>query len=277
MDTIEELLFQLDNKVSENKIKTNKIDKYIYIYALEPDELKELVSINWNDGIILEGLIKAFSSNSKYKKDKIALLAYVSDNTDIKNDEAKILSCASVIKCIDDFRGDIKCLTEIVEKIVNSKTDEGARTAKYIVKEFIDFLNEEDYSEETMRNLRIRLSEIVGFVTRAEEEYKIKAIKEVVDVYPKEKVGTTCGLVYGIAQTKNKAQSDAIVDIVNSKDMESKGLVLKASLYASKLEEDDLVRMNQFIYSANNMSELQANDEMDDIINRGKSVQRKLK
>ena len=60
MDTIEELLFQLDNKVSENKIKTNKIDKYIYIYALEPDELKELVSINWNDGIILEGLIKAF-------------------------------------------------------------------------------------------------------------------------------------------------------------------------------------------------------------------------
>ena len=123
MDTIEELLFQLDNKVSENKIKTNKIDKYIYIYALEPDELKELVSINWNDGIILEGLIKAFSSNSKYKKDKIALLAYVSDNTDIKNDEAKISSCASVIKCIDDFRGDIKCLTEIVEKIVNSKTD----------------------------------------------------------------------------------------------------------------------------------------------------------
>lgn len=277
MDTIEELLFQLDNKVSENKIKTNKIDKYIYIYALEPDELKELVSINWNDGIILEGLIKAFSSNSKYKKDKIALLAYVSDNTDIKNDEAKISSCASVIKCIDDFRGDIKCLTEIVEKIVNSKTDEGARTAKYIVKEFIDFLNEEDYSEETMRNLRIRLSEIVGFVTRAEEEYKIKAIKEVVDVYPKEKVGTTCGLVYGIAQTENKAQSDAIVDIVNSKDMESKGLVLKASLYASKLEEDDLVRMNQFIYSANNMSELQANDEMDDIINRGKSVQRKIK
>lgn len=277
MSTIEDLLFQLDNKVSENKIKTNKIDKYIYIYALEPDELKELVSINWNDGIILEGLIKAFSSNSKYKKDKIALLAYVSDNTDIKNDEAKISSCASVIKCIDDFRGDIKCLTEIVEKIVNSKTDEGARTAKYIVKEFIDFLNEEDYSEETMRNLRIRLSEIVGFVTRAEEEYKIKAIKEVVDVYPKEKVGTTCGLVYGIAQTENKAQSDAIVDIVNSKDMESKGLVLKASLYASKLEEDDLVRMNQFIYSANNMSELQANDEMDDIINRGKSVQRKIK
>ena len=277
MSTIEDLLFQLDNKVSENKIKTNKIDKYIYIYALEPDELKELVSIDWNDGIILEGLIKAFSSNSKYKKDKIALLAYVSDNTDIKNDEAKISSCASVIKCIDDFRGDIKCLTEIVEKIVNSKTDEGARTAKYIVKEFIDFLNEEDYSEETMRNLRIRLSEIVGFVTRAEEEYKIKAIKEVVDVYPKEKVGTTCGLVYGIAQTENKAQSDAIVDIVNSKDMESKGLVLKASLYASKLEEDDLVRMNQFIYSANNMSELQANDEMDDIINRGKSVQRKIK
>lgn len=279
MVLIEELLFDLEDRLNENNIKSKDIDKFLYIYGLDVKELKELLAINWNDGIILENLIKTFSSDNKYKKDKIELLTLVSDNTDIENDKEKILACTSIINGIGDFKGDIKSLREIVNKVLFSKTEEGAILSKKIVRDILEFINEEGYSEKDLPALRVRLSEIIGFVTREEEIYKIEAADKVIESYPKDKLGVLCGIVATIMSAENNNQTSAIIDVSDNKEVREKGLTFKMCLTASKLNEESLLELYQVLDFSSEMSDQELNDEIEYIIKKDrnmKSKQRKI-
>ncbi|MGM9878765.1 MAG: hypothetical protein ACI31R_01930 [Bacilli bacterium] len=278
MVLIEELLFDLEDRLNKNKINSKDIDKFLYVYGLEEKELKSLLDINWNDKIILENLIKTFSSNNEYKKDKIELLTLVSDNTDIKKDKEKILACTSIINNIEFFQDDKQRLTEIVNKLINSKTEEGAIVSKKLARDILEFINEEDYDEQTMYGLRIRLAEIIGFITRTEEKDKIVIADKVAETYPKDKLGTLCGIVCSIMKAENKNQTSTIVDIANNKEINKKGLALKASLIATKLSDEKLLELYQVLDCSGEMTESELNDELEYIINKQKqtSKQRKI-
>lgn len=275
MVLIEELLFDLEDRLNENNIKSKDIDKFFYVYGLDVKELKKLLAINWNDGIILENLIKTFSSDNKYKDDKIDLLTLVSDATDIENDREKILACTSIINGIEDFKGDIKSLTEIVNKVVNSKTKEGAILSKKIVRNILGFINEEGYSEKDLFALRVRLSEIVGFVTREEETYKIEATDKIIESYPKNNLGVLCGIVYSIMRSENNNQTSAIIDVANNRKAREKGLTLKMCLTASKLNKESLLELYQILDFSSEMSNQELNDEIEYIINKDRNIKSK--
>lgn len=275
MVLIEELLFDLEDRLNENNIKSKDIDKFFYVYGLDVKELKKLFAINWNDGIILENLIKTFSSDNKYKDDKIDLLTLVSDATDIENDREKILACTSIINGIEDFKGDIKSLTEIVNKVMNSKTKEGAILSKKIVRNILGFINEEGYSEKDLFALRVRLSEIVGFVTREEETYKIEATDKIIESYPKNNLGVLCGIVYSIMSSENNNQTSAIIDVANNKKAREEGLTLKMCLTASKLNKESLLELYQILDFSSEMSNQELNDEIEYIINKDRNIKSK--
>lgn len=254
MVVIEELLFELEKRLEENGIKKKDIDKYMYVYILELEELKRLLSIDWNDRIILENLIKSFSCDSENEDERIECLKYVSDNTDIRVDEAKILACTDIIKKINLFKGDKDCLFEIINKIMNAKTEEGMKVASYVTKDILEYLNEEDYAEETLRRLRIRLSEIVGFITRFDEVYKVNAAKEIVDIYPKEKLGNLCMLLALMDSAKDEKHVHAIIDVSRKKGMRSANLDLVASLKSLKMNDEKLEELYQILSYADQVS-----------------------
>ena len=73
MVLIEEILFNLKERLNNNNINLKDIDNYMDVYSLDVEDLERLLDINWNDKIILKNLIKVFSSNDEYKQDKIEL------------------------------------------------------------------------------------------------------------------------------------------------------------------------------------------------------------
>lgn len=217
---IADLLEKLNVRLKENDINKKDVDKFVYIYLFNAEDLEKLLSLEWNDAIILSGLIKAISSTSKNSEKRISLLEDISNSTDIKYDRKKIRAATKVVNGIDAFREDTDMASLITGMIVNSKTDEGALIAANVTRDILDHYQEKlHYKEAQEGDITIRLASIVGFITRAEDVYKIEAFNDIVNRYDKNKLGVMCGLVALANMATNEEEARMVADIASNKDI----------------------------------------------------------
>lgn len=248
MSNYEELLTKLDERLKKNKIKKREVIAYYYIYAMKPEELEKLLSLDWDNKIILGYLIKSFSSDEKYQDEKIELLEKLSRDTDIKYDKPKIEAAGMLINNISLFRKDTYILELIIGMIKRSKTNLGATESARITRELLEYLNENLEGEPLReKDITVRLAEIVGFITRMEDEYKVRAASSVVYYYPNEKIGTMCGLIALLNNAENEKQASMIVDIAADKDIYKAGLELEAANKAVKSDDESLEEIAEIL------------------------------
>ena len=230
MPEIADLLTQLDKRLKENNIRKKDIDKYMYIYLFDEEDLERLLSLEWDNPIVLSSLIKAISSTSKNKEKKIALLEEIIDKTDIRYDREKVLAATKVVNGIDMFREDTDMASLITGMILNSKTDEGARAAASVTRDVLEYYEEKLHDKEHKEgDITIRLASIVGFITRAEDVYKVNAFYDITRRYSKDKLGVMCGLVSIANMATNKEDANMVVDIDSNKDIISSKYELEAA------------------------------------------------
>ena len=248
MSNYEELLTKLDERLRKNKIKKREVMAYYYIYAMKPEELEKLLSLDWDNKIILGYLIKSFSSDEKYQDEKIELLEKLSRDTDIKYDKPKIEAAGMLINNISLFRKDTYILELIIGMIKRSKTNLGATESARITRELLEYLNENLEGEPLReKDITVRLAEIVGFITRMEDEYKVRAASSIAYYYPNEKIGTMCGLIALLNNAENEKQASMIVDIAASKDIYKAGLELEAANKAVKSDYESLEEIAEIL------------------------------
>ncbi len=248
MSNYEELLTKLDERLRKNKIKKREVMAYYYIYAMKPEELEKLLSLDWDNKIILGYLIKSFSSDEKYQDEKIELLEKLSRDTDIKYDKPKIEAAGMLINNISLFRKDTYILELIIGMIKRSKTNLGATESARITRELLEYLNENLEGEPLReKDITVRLAEIVGFITRMEDEYKVRAASSIAYYYPNEKIGTMCGLIALLNNAENEKQASMIVDIAASKDIYKAGLELEAANKAVKSDDESLEEIAEIL------------------------------
>ena len=248
MSNYEELLTKLDERLRKNKIKKREVMAYYYIYAMKPEELEKLLSLDWDNKIILGYLIKSFSSDEKYQDEKIELLEKLSRDTDIKYDKPKIEAAGMLINNISLFRKDTYILELIIGMIKRSKTNLGATESARITRELLEYLNENLEGEPLReKDITVRLAEIVGFITRMEDEYKVRAASSIAYYYPNEKIGTMCGLIALLNNAENEKQASMIVDIAASKDIYKAGLELEAANKAVKSDDESLEEVAEIL------------------------------
>lgn len=248
MKSYEDLLLELDRRLKDCNIKKRQVMGYYYIYALKPEELERLLSLNWNDGIVLGYLIKSFSAEAKDRDKRIELLEDLSSKTDIKYDKEKISSAGMLINNISLFRKDTYILELIVGMIIRSKTNEGATQSARITMELLEYLNDNLEGEPIReKDITVRLAEIVGFLTRTNDVYKVNAASDVEYFYPKEKIGSMCGLISLVNLTENEKQAQMIVDIASNRDIYKAGLELEAANKAAKSDDDSLEEISEIL------------------------------
>lgn len=248
MSNYEELLTKLDERLKKNKIKKREVMAYYYIYAMKPEELEKLLSLDWDNKIILGYLIKSFSSDEKYQDEKIELLEKLSRDTDIKYDKPKIEAAGMLINNISLFRKDTYILELIIGMIKRSKTNLGATESARITRELLEYLNENLEGEPLReKDITVRLAEIVGFITRMEDEYKVRAASSIAYYYPNEKIGTMCGLIALLNNAENEKQASMIIDIAANKDIYKAGLELEAANKAVKSDDESLEEIAEIL------------------------------
>lgn len=248
MSNYEELLTRLDERLKKNKIKKREVMAYYYIYAMKPEELEKLLSLDWDNKIILGYLIKSFSSDEKYQDEKIELLEKLSRDTDIKYDKPKIEAAGMLINNISLFRKDTYILELIIGMIERSKTNLGATESARITRELLEYLNENLEGEPLReKDITVRLAEIVGFITRMEDEYKVRAASSIAYYYPNEKIGTMCGLIALLNNAENEKQASMIIDIAANKDIYKAGLELEAANKAVKSDDESLEEIAEIL------------------------------
>lgn len=248
MSNYEELLTRLDERLKKNKIKKREVMAYYYIYAMKPEELEKLLSLDWDNKIILGYLIKSFSSDEKYQDEKIELLEKLSRDTDIKYDKPKIEAAGMLINNISLFRKDTYILKLIIGMIERSKTNLGATESARITRELLEYLNENLEGEPLReKDITVRLAEIVGFITRMEDEYKVRAASSIAYYYPNEKIGTMCGLIALLNNAENEKQASMIIDIAANKDIYKAGLELEAANKAVKSDDESLEEIAEIL------------------------------
>lgn len=248
MSNYEELLTKLDERLRKNKIKKREVMAYYYIYAMKPEELEKLLSLDWDNKIILGYLIKSFSSDEKYQDEKIELLEKLSRDTDIKYDKPKIEAAGMLINNISLFRKDTYILELIIGMIKRSKTNLGATESARITRELLEYLNENLEGEPLReKDITVRLAEIVGFITRMEDEYKVRAASSIAYYYPNEKIGTMCGLIALLNNAENEKQASMIVDIAANRDIYKAGLELEAANKAVKSDDESLEEIAEIL------------------------------
>ena len=226
MVRIEELYGEIENRLKENGISKHNIDKYMYLYGLEIDDLEKILAIDWNDEIIFEHLIKTYASTSKNRDDKAKLLEYISDNTDINKDRQKIISSSNIVNEMDEFKDDYDNIFLIIRMVLASKTNDGAAGALTVTKKVLDYLREEENTNEMNKLLRCRLVEIIGFMTRTEDSYKASAITDMIESKSDLNLGVLCGLSSIISRATDEKQVSTIIDISNNKGVKDKSLEL---------------------------------------------------
>ena len=248
MSNYEELLTKLDERLRKNKIKKREVMAYYYIYAMKPEELEKLLSLDWDNKIILGYLIKSFSSDEKYQDKKIELLEKLSRDTDIKYDKPKIEAAGMLINNISLFRKDTYILELIIGMIKKLKTNLGATESARITRELLEYLNENLEGEPLReKDITVRLAEIVGFITRMEDEYKVRAASSIAYYYPNEKIGTMCGLIALLNNAENEKQASMIVDIAADKDIYKACLELEAANKAVKSDDESLEEIAEIL------------------------------
>lgn len=277
---IERLLFDIEEKLKNEGLDKKKVNNYSDIYSLDIEDLQKLVEMEWTNENVLSSMIKTFGIEDKQlKNDKLKLLKWVNSNLD-KEETLKINSCLKVINHLEEFKNDYSCAEGMVIKFAHSKTDEGVKLACATSLSLLENLNEEDYSEELMNIARTRISEIIGFITRTEEEFKINDMKNLIEVGPTDKLGVLCALIITIVSSKNEKQTSAIVDIVKNKDIYNNDLTLMAASFASHSSDEDLNKIYQLLGYTKNLENLELNNELEEIISDSieqsiKPVQRK--
>lgn len=248
MSNYEELLTKLDERLKKNKIKKREVMAYYYIYAMKPEELEKLLSLDWDNKIILGYLIKSFSSDEKYQDKKIELLEDLSKDTDIKYDKPKIEAAGMLINNISLFRKDTYILELIVGMIKRSKTNLGATESARITRELLEYLNENLEGEPLKeKDITVRLAEIVGFITRMEDEYKVREASNIAYYYPNEKIGTMCGLIAVLNNAENEKQASMVVDIAANRNIYKAGLELEAANKAVKSDDESLEEIAEIL------------------------------
>ena len=244
MSNYEELLTKLDERLKKNKIKKREVMAYYYIYAMKPEEL----SLDWDNKIILGYLIKSFSSDEKYQDKKIELLEKLSKDTDIKYDKPKIEAAGMLINNISLFRKDTYILELIVGMIKISKTNLGATESARITRELLEYLNENLEGEPLKeKDITVRLAEIVGFITRMEDEYKVRAASSIAYYYPNEKIGTMCGLIAVLNNAENEKQASMVIDIAADRNIYKAGLELETANKAVKSDDESLEEIAEIL------------------------------
>lgn len=268
---IEMLLFDIEEKIKKEGLDKNKIKNYKDIYSLPIEDLKKISKLDWNSENVLSSIIKSLSTeDEKLKNDKMQLLEYVTLNID-KKETVKINSCLKIINHLEELKNDYRCAEGIVIKISHSKTEKGAKLAAATSLSLLEILNEEEYSEEFMNMGRTRISEIVGFITRTEEEHKINDIENLIKVGPNDKLGVLCALIITIVVSENEKQSSAVVDIVKNKDINN-NLTLLISSFISKSSDEDIEKIYELLGYTKYLSEEELNNEFEEIINNSEKL-----
>lgn len=261
MSSYENLLVQLEDRLKEKNIKKGEVSKYLLLYGFEPSDLERLLSVNWDNAIILNHLITTISFDNEYRDKKVELLEHISDNTDIKYDKDKIKSLTSLVKNIDLFSSDLDMLDIIVNMVLKAKTELGAVSSVEVTNKLLEYFSEDD--QKVDRGTLLRMVEIVGFMTREEEIYKVEAAKEITKNYSKNKIGSMCGLVAIMDVAKNKDQAQMVVDISKNKGICNHGLELEAAIKAVKTDINGLEELSEVLSYSN----LVAEDDLRDDIN----------
>ncbi len=261
MSSYENLLVQLEDRIKEKNIKKGEVSKYLLLYGFEPSDLERLLSVNWDNAIILNHLITAISFDNEYRDKKVELLERISDNTDIKHDKDKIKSLTSLVKNIDLFSSDLDMLDIIVNMVLKAKTELGAVSSVEVTNKLLEYLSEDD--QKVDKGTLLRMVEIVGFMTREEEIYKVEAAKEITENYSKNKIGSMCGLVAIMDVANNKDQAQMVVDISKNKGICNHGLELEAAIKAVKTDINGLEELSEVLSYSN----LVAEDDLRDDIN----------
>lgn len=271
MSCYEDLLLQLENKLKDNNIKKKDVKDYIYLYGLNQEDLKKLLSTSFDNEIILSKLIKVLSIDNKYQDKEVQLLEKVSLDTDIKYDREKIVSLTSIINQISLFGDNVDLLETILDMGLRSKTKEASIEISKVVKDIMEYLSE-DESIEIDRGLIIRLVEIIGFMTRTNDVYKVKASSDIVNNYPKDKIGSMCGLIAIMNKSSNKFQAEMIVDIAKNKGIRNHGLELDVAEVASKANISSLEEVSEILSYSDIVTEDDLKDDINDVKKRVEKV-----
>lgn len=227
-------------------IKAKNIKDFSIIYMLEVNDLDKLLSINWDNQLILESLIKTLFTTSKIKNKKLDYLKYVSGNTNIEDDEEKIKACIYTINRVDLFDYDYEKINLILNSIINSKTEKGAQTAKEIIKNNLEYI-EEYYDEKTVKSIRKWIVKIIELITLSDNEEAINTTEEVLKNSPKEKMDISYGIIKNTMKTTDKKQLGAILDITRNKGIRSKNLELITSSVAATANDIEIEKLYEII------------------------------
>ena len=227
-------------------IKAKNIKDFSIIYMLEVNDLDKLLSINWDNQLILESLIKTLFTTSKIKNKKLDYLKYVSGNTNIEDDEEKIKACIYTINRVDLFEYDYEKINLILNSIINSKTEKGAQIAKEIIKNNLEYI-EDYYDEKTVKSIRKWIIKIIELITLSDNEEAINTTEEVLKNSPKEKMDISYGIIKNTMKTTDKKQLGAILDITRNKGIRSKNLELITSSVAATANDIEIEKLYEII------------------------------
>ena len=132
--------------------------------------------------------------------------------------------------------------------IKRSKTNLGAKESARITRELLEYLNENLEGEPLKeKDITVRLAEIVGFITRMEDEYKVREASNIAYYYPNEKIGTMCGLIAVLNNAENEKQASMVVDIAANRNIYKAGLELEAANKAVKSDDESLEEIAEIL------------------------------
>ena len=234
------------DRMKKYNIKAKNIKDFSIIYMLEVTDLDKLLSINWDNQLILESLIKTLFTTSKIKNKKLDYLKYISSNTNIEDDEEKIKTCIYTINRVDLFDYDYEKINLILNSIINSKTEKGAQIAKEIIKNNLEYI-EDDYDEKTVKSIRKWIIKIIELITLSDNEEAINTTEEVLKNCPKEKMDISYGIIKNTMKTTDKKQLGAILDITRNKGIRSKNLELITSSVAATANDIEIEKLYEII------------------------------
>lgn len=234
------------DRMKKYNIKAKNIKDFSIIYMLEVNDLDKLLSINWDNELILESLIKTLFTTSKIKNKKLYYLKYVSNNTNIEDDEEKIKACIYTINRVDLFDYDYEKINLILNNIINSKTEKGAQITKEIIKKNLEYI-EDDYDGKTVESIRKWIIKIIELITLSDNEEAINTTEEVLKNCPKEKMDISYGIIKNAMKTTDKKQLGAILDITRNKGLRTKKLELITSSVAATANDMEIEKLYEII------------------------------
>lgn len=266
---IEMILLEINNKLKEEKIDKKKVKNYSDIYSLSLENLEEILKLDWVNESVLSSIIRVYSSD-KEVEEKIKLIKLILRNLD-KKDEVKISSSLKVVEHLEEFKEDYVSSQKIVSNIMSSMCDKGAKVASDTAIKLLEDLNEEDYDTMFMNVGRTRISEIVGFITREEDENKIDEAKELLKTKLTGKLGVICYMVAVLMECENEKQVSTVVDVAKSENSISNHSKLVFASIASRSSDENLEKIYDLLGYAGYLTEEEISCELEELISSNSS------